>query len=96
MQQSLLRPAAIVTTFTNLGGMSRHLFGMSVIQSRKGWGSRGGPFAEGSRTVSVAVGIFAKLLVHLLNGATFFTAGEEGSIVAHNGSVIPGKHKTNA
>ena len=24
--------------------------------------------------------IFAKLLVHLLNGTTFFTAGEEGSV----------------
>ena len=31
--------------------------------------------------------------VLLLNGATFLTAGEEGSIVTHNGSVIPGKHK---
>ena len=46
----------------------------------KGWCKRGG-------------WIFAKLLILLLNGATFFTAEEEGSIVTHNGSVVPGKHK---
>ena len=40
--------------------------------------------------------IIAKVLVLVLNGATFFTNGEEGSIVTHNGSVIPGKHKTKA
>ena len=42
--------------------------------------------------------IFAKpkpgVLIRLLNGATFFTAGEEGSIVTYNGSVIPSNHKT--
>ena len=36
--------------------------------------------------------ICAKLLIFfLLNDATFFTAGEEGSIVTHNGSVITSK-----
>ena len=38
----------------------------------------------------------AKLLALLLNGATCFTGGEEGSIVTHNGSIIPGKQKTKA
>ena len=40
--------------------------------------------------------IFAKLLVLLLIGATFFTAEEEESIVTHNRNVIPDKHKTKA
>ena len=31
-----------------------------------------------------------------LNGATFFTSGEQGSTVTHNESIIPGKHKTKA
>ena len=38
--------AAIVTAFTSLGGMPRQLFGMIVIQGRKGWDSRGGAFAQ--------------------------------------------------
>ena len=58
-------------------------------------GSRGGAFAKVAHS-KCSGWIFAKLLVHLLNGATFFTAGEEGSIVTHNGSVIPGKHKMKA
>ena len=40
------------------------------------------------------VSVFAQLLILLLNGTTFFTAGEEGSIVTHNRSIVPGKHKT--
>ena len=34
---SLLCLAAIVTAFTDLGDMSRQLFGMVVIQGRKRW-----------------------------------------------------------
>ena len=59
-------------------------------------GFKGRSVPQGSRAVSVSVGSLQKVLVLLLNGATFFTAGEEGSSVTHNGSVIPGKHKTKA
>ena len=63
---------------------------------QEGVGFKGRSIHQGSRAVSVHGGwIYAKLLVLLLNGATFFTDGEEGSIVTHNGSV-PGKHKTKA
>ena len=56
-------------------------------------GFKGRSVRQSGRAVSVAV-IFAKLLILLLNGATFFTAEEEGSIIIYNGSVVPGKHKT--
>ena len=37
-----------------------------------------------------------RLLIRLLNGASCFAAGQEGSIVTRNGRVISSKHKTKA
>ena len=58
-------------------------------------GLKGLSVRQGSRAVSVAVKSLQYSSRFLLNGATFFTAEEEGSIVTHNGNVS-GKHKTKA
>ena len=67
--------AAIVTAFTNLGGMPRQLF-----MAGRG-GIQGQSVCQGSQPYGKRISwIFAKLLVLLLIGATFFTAGEESIV----------------
>ena len=70
--------------------MPRQLFAKIAIQGRKGWGSRDGAFTKAA--VSVSIGS----LQNFSESCSFFTVGEDGSIVTHNGSVIPSEHKTKA
>ena len=72
----------LFTAFMNLWGMPRQVYAMIVIQGRKRWDSsmQGAEHSPREPCCKHIGWIFAKLLVLLLNGATFFTAGEEGSV----------------
>ena len=56
-------------------------------------GFKGRSVRPGSRAVTYRLDL-CKTSRSFVEWRYFVTAGEEGSIVTHNGSVIPGKHKT--
>ena len=68
--------------------MPRQLF--ALFKAERG-GFKGGAFTKGAIRYKPHRLDLCKVLVLFLNGATFFTAGEEESTVTHNGSIISGK-----
>ena len=68
----------LFTAFTNFSGMPRQVYAMIVIQGRKRWDSSMQGVERSPREPCCKH--IAKLHVLLLNGATFFAAGEKGSV----------------